>query len=45
MKLGKYQRYKGKNYEVLGAKKHSETFDDLVIYKKLYDDFHYEQGL
>jgi hypothetical protein len=38
LKLGKYQHYKGKMYEVLGVAKHSETLEDLVVYKKLYDD-------
>jgi cyclomaltodextrinase / maltogenic alpha-amylase / neopullulanase len=36
--LGIYQHYKGKRYEVLGVAKHSETEEDLVVYKKLYDD-------
>jgi hypothetical protein len=38
LKFGKYQHYKGKFYEVLGVAKHSETLEDLVVYKKLYDD-------
>jgi len=38
LKLGKYLHYKGKEYEVIGIGKHSETLEDLVIYKKLYDD-------
>ena len=37
-KLGKYEHYKGKNYEVLGVAMHSETLEELVVYKKLYDD-------
>ena len=38
VKLGIYEHYKGKRYEVLGLAKHSETLEDLVVYKKLYDD-------
>ena len=37
MKLGKYRHYKGKEYEVLGVATHSETLEDLVVYKALYD--------
>lgn len=33
---GKYQHYKGKFYEVLGTGRHSETLEELVIYKTLY---------
>ncbi len=38
LKLGVYQHYKGKRYEVLGVARHSETEEELVVYKKLYDD-------
>ena len=37
IKLGKYEHYKGKQYEVIGIAKHSETLGDSVIYKALYD--------
>ena len=34
--LGIYEHYKGKRYEVLGVGKHTETLDDVVIYRSLY---------
>lgn len=37
IKLGKYRHYKGKEYEVIGIAKHSETLEDMVVYKTLYD--------
>lgn len=39
IKPGEYEHYKGKKYEVLGVAQHSETLEQLVVYKKLYDDF------
>ena len=37
MKLGKYRHYKGKEYEVLGVVRHSETLEEMVLYKALYE--------
>jgi hypothetical protein len=39
IKIGKYRHYKGKEYEVICVGKHTETLEDLVVYKALYDDF------
>ena len=33
LKLGLYRHYKGGLYEVIGVAKHSETLEDLVVYK------------
>ena len=39
IKIGKYRHFKGKEYQVLGVARHSETGENLVVYKKLYDDY------
>lgn len=41
---GTYRHYKGKEYEVLGVARHSETLDPLVVYKALYDSPEFGSG-
>lgn len=36
--LGRYQHYKGGEYEVVGVARHSETLEPLVVYRPLYQD-------
>ncbi len=38
VKLGVYEHYKGKRYQVLGVALHSETLEELVVYKALYGE-------
>ena len=38
IKLGKYKHFKGGEYEVLGVARHSESLDELFIYKPLYGE-------
>lgn len=39
LKPGKYRHYKGKYYELLSIARHSETAEELVVYRCLYGDF------
>jgi len=41
VKKGRYRHYKGNFYEVIGLARHSETEEEMVVYKALYED----QGL
>lgn len=36
IRKGKYRHYKGKEYEVTGMATHSETLEEMVIYRALY---------
>ncbi|MBM4139456.1 MAG: DUF1653 domain-containing protein [Nitrospira sp.] len=35
---GRYRHYKGQDYEVLGIARHSETEEELVVYRALYGE-------
>lgn len=38
LKLGRYRHFKGKEYELLGVARHSETLEDMVVYRALYGE-------
>ena len=38
IKLGKYRHFKGGEYEVLGIALHSETQEEMVVYRALYGE-------
>ena len=38
LKLGEYEHYKGKRYEVLGVALDSESLEELVLYQALYGE-------
>lgn len=38
IRLGKYRHFKGGEYEVLGIARHSETEEEMVVYRPLYGE-------
>lgn len=36
IKPGKYRHFKGKEYEVIGIARHSESLEPMVVYRALY---------
>lgn len=37
LKQGSYRHYSGKEYELVGVGKHSETHETMVVYRALYE--------
>ncbi len=35
---GRYRHYKGNEYQVIGIARHSETEEQMVVYRQLYGD-------
>ena len=38
LKPGRYRHFKGKEYELLGIAHHSETMEEMVVYRALYGE-------
>ena len=38
IKPGKYRHFKGNYYEVMGVAHHSETMEEMVVYRALYGE-------
>ena len=41
---GRYRHFKGNEYQVLGVARHSETEEEIVVYRALYGEGAIHQG-
>jgi len=37
--MGRYRHYKGQHYELIAIARHSETEEEMAVYRTLYGDF------
>ena len=38
LKTGRYRHFKGNEYELIGIARHSETLEEMVVYRALYGE-------
>ena len=38
IKIGRYRHFKGMEYELIGVARHSESLEEMVVYRALYGE-------